>query len=68
MNGVSTLVWQEEIQRRRERANRFQTEDTLASYQPVVDPAELAKRKKRAEKFGMEYQPEDAAGLMDVGE
>ena len=58
---------QEEIQRRRERASRFQTEDSLAAYQPAVDPADVAKRKKRAERFGTEYQPEDAAGLMDVG-
>lgn len=58
---------QEEIQRRRERASRFQTEDSLAAYQPAVDPADVAKRKKRAERFGTEYQPDDAAGLMDVG-
>jgi len=60
--------WQEEIQRRRERAARFQTQDSLASYQPAVDPADIARRKKRAQRFGVDYQPEDAAGLMDVGE
>ena len=54
--------------RRRERAARFGTEDTLAGYQPAVDPLEAARRKKRAEKFGTEYKEEDAAGLMDVGE
>lgn len=58
---------QEEIARRRERAERFHTSDTLQSYQPAVDPEEAARRKHRAEKFGTEYVPEDAAGLMDVG-
>lgn len=57
----------EEIRRRRERAARFNTTDTLASYQPAVDLEEAEKRRKRAEKFGTKYQADDAAGLMDVG-
>ena len=61
------VLLQEEIQRRRARAAKYGTEDTLAAYQPVVDPEDAARRKKRAERFGVDYQPEDAAGLMDVG-
>jgi hypothetical protein len=64
---AASFALQEEIQRRRDRAARFQTEDSLAAYQPAVDPADIAKRKKRAERFGTEFQTEDAAGLMDVG-
>ena len=63
----SCKLRQEEIKRRRERASRFETTDALESYQPAVDLEEVEKRKKRAEKFGVEYQPDDAAGLMDVG-
>mmetsp|Transcript_8241 Transcript_8241/g.24586 ORF Transcript_8241/g.24586 Transcript_8241/m.24586 type:complete len:457 (+) Transcript_8241:321-1691(+) len=60
------LFSEEEIKRRRERAERFQTTDALASYQPAVDMDDIEKRKKRAEKFGVDYQPDDAAGLMNI--
>jgi hypothetical protein len=58
---------QEQIARRRERAARFHTSDTLQTYQPAVNLDELARRKHRSEKFGTKYVPEDGAGLMDVG-
>lgn len=57
---------EEEIARRRGRAERFQISDVLQSYQPAVDVKEAARRKQRAEKFGTEYVPENAASLMEV--
>jgi len=58
---------QEELQRRRERAARFQTEDKLAEYQPAVDMEEEERRRARAKKFGIAYAPKDETGLADAG-
>ncbi len=58
---------QEELQRRRERAARFQTDDKLAEYQPAVDMEEEQRRRARAKKFGVAYAPKDETGLADAG-
>ena len=58
---------QEELQRRRERAARFHTEDTLADYQPAVDLEKEQRRRARAKKFGTTYEPTDETGLAHAG-
>jgi hypothetical protein len=54
---------QEEVDKRRTRAERFQIAEPMLDYRP--DEEEEAK-KRRAGKFGTVYQPTDAA-LMDMG-
>ena len=63
----SNCLAQEELQRRRERAARFQTEDKLAEYQPAVDKEQEERRRARAKKFGVAYAPRDETGLADAG-
>ena len=58
---------QEELKRRKERAARFRTEDKLAEYQPAVDMDEEQKRRARAQKFGVKYEPTDETGLAEAG-
>ena len=58
---------QEELKRRKDRAARFRTQDTLAEYQPAVDLDEEQRRRARAQKFGVKYEPTDETGLADAG-
>jgi hypothetical protein len=58
---------QEELKRRRDRAARFRTQDTVAEYQPAVDLEEEQRRRARAQKFGVTYEPTDETGLADAG-
>ena len=67
MSLEARYVLQEELQRRRERAARFQTQDTLAEYQPAVDLEKEQRRRARAKKFGTTYQPTDETGLAHAG-
>ena len=55
---------QEEQEKRRERADRFNIpDDPSIDYKPEED---IAIKTARAHKFGVEYKPEDAV-LMDMG-
>ena len=58
---------QEELDRRRQRAARFQTEDRLAEYRPPTDPEAEERKRERAERFGTTYEPPDETGLIEVG-
>lgn len=56
---------QEEQEKRASRASRFNTEPPAAYiYKPDDD---IAAKTKRAEKWGVDYKPEEAV-LMDMGE
>ena len=58
---------QEEVQRRQERAERFQIEDEALKYVPVAPPEDEEKRKERAARFGTTYEAPDQSGQKDAG-
>ena len=62
---------QEEVAKRRERAERFDTAGAGLEYRPKERDAEqvelLAQKRKRAERFGTAYAAPDETGMMDVG-
>ena len=58
---------QEAVERRRERAERFNLPDAAAALQYKPDD-EIAAKDERAQKFGLkDYAPEKAV-MMDMGE
>ena len=62
---LTLICFQEEMDKRRERADRFNIEDKpLFEYKPDEEIEILA---KRAQKFDLDYEPA-AAVLMDMGE
>ncbi len=60
-------VVQEEQQKRRERAGRFNLPAAEAPEQDYRPDEEVAAKTKRAQKFGVVYEPSSAV-LMDMGE
>ncbi|KAG7671833.1 hypothetical protein KSW81_004719 [Nannochloris sp. 'desiccata'] len=60
------LFTEEEVEKRQQRASRFNMPDTGLQWTPPEIPEDEEKRKARAERFGVEYQAPDADGLMDV--
>ena len=62
---------QEEVTKRRERAQRFDTAGAGLEYRPkerdVEEAQLLALKRKRAERFGVAYAAPDETGMMDVG-
>lgn len=62
---------QEEVAKRRERAERFDTAGAGLEYRPKERGAKeaelLAQKRRRAERFGTAYAPPDETGMMDVG-
>ena len=60
------LFTSEEVEKRQQRASRFNMPDTGLQWNPPEVPEDEEKKKARAERFGVEYQAPDADGLMDV--
>jgi Nuclear cap-binding protein subunit 3/Tho1/MOS11 C-terminal domain len=60
------LFTSEEVEKRQQRAERFNMPDTGLQWNPPEVPEDEEKKKARAERFGVEYQAPDADGLMDV--
>ena len=60
---------EEEAAKRAQRAGRFGLpEGSGLAWKPPVVTEDEEKKRQRAARFGVDYQPKDGTGLMDVGE
>ncbi|KAL4426356.1 hypothetical protein ABPG77_004650 [Micractinium sp. CCAP 211/92] len=60
------LFTEEEAAKRAQRAARFGLPSTGLEWQPPQPSEDEEKKRARAARFGVEYQPKDETGLMDV--
>lgn len=68
-SGFSTgfdMFSEEEVEKRRRRAQKFGISSSGLDWQPPDVSQDERLRRQRAERFGVDYQPPDETGLMDV--
>jgi hypothetical protein len=63
------ITLQEEVERRRQRAERFGTQGQSmeSRYVPLEMPEDETRKKERADRFGIAYRPTDTTGMSENG-